>query len=948
MQSSDGKETAVVFPEGRIEDLPIEDEMRESYLTYAMSTIVDRALPDVRDGLKPSQRRVLVAMNDLNLGPRSKHRKCAKIAGDTSGNYHPHGETGVYPTLVRLGQHWSMRYPLIDPQGNFGSVDGDPPAAMRYTEARMTAVAMEMLQDLNLDTVDMQPNYDDTRTEPAVLPARLPNLLVNGSQGIAVGMATSIPPHNLTEVCDALEHLIDHPQATVRDLMRHIKGPDFPTGGILCGREGIAQGYHTGRGRVTVRAKTHTETTRGGKTQIVVTEIPYQVLKSTIIERIAAVVKDGRVKDVTDVQDHSDRTGMRIVIELRKGAEPKLVLNQLHRYTPLQSTFSIINIALVHGAPRTLTLRDLCVEYLAHRKEVIRRRTTFLLRRARQRAHVLEGLILAVADIDRIIELIKTSPDVPTARQRLMDTPLRLTERATVRALLPEAFAARAGGADQHRTGVQAEAILAMQLQRLTGLEIEKLARDYAKLVEEIAGYEGILREEALLLDIVREDLQELRRRYGDARRTEIVGEAGEIDIKDLIAEEDVVVTLSHEGYVKRMPLDTYRRQGRGGRGIVGADSREGDFTEQVFIASTHDYMLVLLDNGRLHWLKVYDVPSMARQSRGRAIVNLLQMRGQERICAVVAVREFDDRYFMTATRNGKVKKTPLAAYASPRRGGIQGVGVDEGDRIIGAAITRGRDDILLGTAGGQAIRFAETDVRPMGRTASGVRGIHLRAGDAVVDMAVVDPAATILSVCEKGYGKRTSFEEYRTQTRGGFGVISIRASERNGRVVAMKTLRDADELMLITQGGMVVRIAASDLRTIGRATQGVRVISLKPDDTLVSVARVASEESDRQPTTEPAGPSEQAAPASEADPSQPAEDAQRKTAPATEEVPRTEQHEPAAADEAAADEDVSAVEEEAPPADEAPAEDPAETERADEADEDDEDEEEEDDVTIL
>ena len=833
----------MIFENERIEDLQIEDELRESYLTYAMSTIMDRALPDVRDGLKPSQRRVLVAMNDLNLGPRSRHRKCAKIAGDTSGNYHPHGEGVVYPTLVRMGQDWSLRYPLVDPQGNFGSIDGDPPAAMRYTEARMRAAATEMLDDLNLDTVDKQPNYDDTRTEPTVLPSKFPNLLVNGAQGIAVGMATSIPPHNLGEVCDALLLLLDKPEATIDELMQHVKGPDFPTGGMICGRAGIHQGYHTGRSKLAVRAKMHTEQTRGGKTQIVVTEIPYQVLKTTIVERVAEVAKAGRIPDITDVQDHSDRTGMRIVIDVRRGAEPDVVVNQLYKFTPLQSTFSVINIALVNRAPRTLTLKETLAAFLDHRREVILRRTAFLLRRARQQAHRLEGLILAVADIDRIIEIIKSSPDVPIARRRLMEHPLRLTEQATVRQMLPESFITRASQSDQFFTGVQADAILGMQLQRLTGLEIQKLARDYGKLVEEIEGHEAILNSEALLLDVIREDLHDIKDRYGDERRTQIVGGVDDFDIADLIAEEDVVVTLSHAGYMKRTPLTTYRRQGRGGKGIIGSNAKEGDFVEQLFIASTHDYMLVFLNNGRMHWLKVYDLPSMARQSRGRAIVNLLDMKGDESICAVVAVREFDERFLVSATQKGRIKKTPLKAYSNPRRGGIQAMGLKAGDVVIGVAITRGTDEIVLGTRNGQAIRFKETDVRPMGRTAAGVKGINLRQDDSVVGMVIMDPMATLLTACENGHGKRTSFEVYRLQSRGGYGVINIRTSERNGDVVAMMSIREADELMMITSGGMIVRTGADGLRTIGRATQGVRIISLKPGQKLVAVAKVVADD---------------------------------------------------------------------------------------------------------
>ena len=835
-----------MFDGERIVDRSIEQEMRESYLTYAMSTIVARALPDVRDGLKPSQRRVLVAMNDLHLGPRSKHRKCAKIAGDTSANYHPHSGEGVYPTLVRMGQEWSLRSPLVDPQGNFGSIDGDPPAAMRYTEARMTGVAMEMLTDLTLDTVDMQRNYDDTRDEPTVLPGKFPNLLVNGSQGIAVGMATSLPPHNPREVCDGLLHLIDNTEATTLDLMKFVKGPDFPTGGMICGREGIVRGYTTGRGRVYVRARMHTEQSRGSKTQIIVTEIPYQVLKATLIERIALAVKTDKIPGITDVQDHSDRTGMRIVIDLRKGAEPDVVINQLYQYTPLQSTFSIINIALVNRTPRTLSLRDMMYYFLDHRKVVIGRRTAHLLRRARQSAHIFEGLILAVADIDRIIELIKTSPDVPTARTRLMAVKLTLTESATVRQLLPEKFIAKVDKGPQGLTGVQADAILGMQLQRLTGLEIEKLAREYGQLIEKIEGYEAILADDNLLLDIVREDIHEIRDKYGDERRTEIIAAAEEFDIEDLIAEEDVVVTLSHEGYIKRMPLTTYRRQGRGGQGIIGSDAKEGDFVEELFIASTHDYMLVFLDNGRMHWLKVYDVPSMTRQSKGRAIVNLLQI-GDEQICAVVAVREFDDRCLVTATRKGQIKKTALKAYSNPRKGGILATGVGKDDVVIDVAISHGNDEIILGTANGQAIRFNETDVRLMGRSAAGVRGINLRKGDAVIDMALADPMATLLTLCKNGYGKRTSFDEYRLQSRGGYGVINIKTTERNGKVVAMKSVRDADEIMLITQKGMIVRTGVSGIRSIGRATQGVRIITLKKGDSLVSVARVVADEDSGQ-----------------------------------------------------------------------------------------------------
>ncbi len=873
-----------VAPTGEvIVDLPIENEMRGSYLTYAMSTIMDRALPDVRDGLKPSQRRVLVAMNDLNLGPRSKHRKCAKIAGDTSGNYHPHGEACIYPTLVRMGQPWNTRSPLIDPQGNFGSIDGDPPAAMRYTEARMHAVATEMLHDLNLDTVDTQPNYDDTRNEPCVLPAKFPNLLVNGSQGIAVGMATSMPPHNPTEVCDALLHLIDNPDASLEDLMEFIQGPDFPTGGIICGKRGILEGYKTGRGRLCLRAKIHTETTRSGKVQVIVTEIPYQVLKSTIIESIANKVKDGKILDITDVQDHSDRKGMRIVVDLKKGSEPDVVINQLYKYTPLQITFSIINIALVNRAPRTLGLREILAYFIEHRKEVIRRRTAFLLRRARQRAHILEGLILAVADIDRIIELIKTSPDVDTARGRLMALELSMIEDAAVRQLLPESFLARTA-TPQQLTNVQAEQILNMQLRRLTGLEIEKLANDYAKVAEEIEGHEAILREESLLLDVIREDMYEMKAKYSNPRRTELAAPTGDFDIEDLIAEEDVVVTLSHEGYIKRLPLDTYRTQGRGGQGIKGGESKEGDFIDQIFIASTHDYLLFFLNTGRMHWLKVYDIPALSRISKGRAIVNLLQMEAGEKICAVINVREFDSgRSLVTATRNGQIKKTPLSAYGNVRKGGLIATGLKDNDQVIGVALTNGSNEILLATAAGKSVRFPEADAREMGRTAAGVRGIRLKGDDTVVGMVIVNPEATLLTACENGYGKRTNFDEYRVQSRGGSGIINIKTSDRNGPVVAVKSVLETDDLMMITINGKVVRITVDGINTIGRATQGVRLLSLKTDDKLIDVARISLPDEPEEPaedatSTEDAqaadAPAE--APTEEADaPEAPAEDAE-------------------------------------------------------------------------
>jgi DNA gyrase subunit A len=829
-----------------VQELLIEEEMKDAYLTYAMSVIISRALPDVRDGLKPSQRRILVAMNDLNLGPRAHYRKCAKVAGDTSGNYHPHGSDVVYPTLVRMAQWWAERYPLVDGQGNFGSIDGDPPAAMRYTEARMDRLAVEMLEDLEKETVDYEPNYDETREEPTVLPAKLPNLLVNGSSGIAVGMATSIPPHNLNEVCDAIIYLIDNPDCTVKDLMKIVPGPDFPTGGMICGRKGILEGYTTGRGTITVRAKAHTESARGGKTHIVVTEIPYGINKTRIIERAAQAVKDGKIEGIADIRDESDREGMRLVIELKRGEDERVILNKLYHQTSLQSTFSIINIALDKGRPRTMNLKEMLVAYKNHRGEVIRRRTVYLLKRARAREHTLFGLLYAVANIDEIIEIIRKSPDVPTAKDRLMkkawqfkitNLPGKRTDKANklLREATEEAL---------KLSSKQADAILGMRLQQLTGLEVEKLRDEWVEIRRKIEDYEAILREERLVLNIIAEDLHEMKATYGDARRTEIVGEVGDFDIEDLIAEENCVVTISHEGYVKRMPLSSYRRQGRGGKGIIGSTAKQGDFIEHMFVASTHDYILFFTNRGQCYWQKVYDIPQMSRQSKGRAIVNILKLRQGEWAAGFHPVREFDDRrQLVFATAKGMVKKTALSEYGNPRSGGIIAVKLAKNDTLIDVSITTGSDEIVLGTRRGQAIRFKETDVRSMGRVARGVKGINLAKGDEVVGMAVVDSGATLLTVCEKGYGKRTDFGEYRTQGRGGKGLINIKTSKRNGPVVAMRTVRDGDELMMITQQGQIVRIGVDSIRSIGRATQGVRVIRLGNDDKLVAVARVASDE---------------------------------------------------------------------------------------------------------
>ena len=847
----------------RFEDMRILEELKNSYLNYAMSVIVSRALPDVRDGLKPSQRRILVAMNDLNLGPRTKHRKCAKIVGDTGGNYHPHGDLATYGTLVRMGQNWSMRYPLVDPQGNFGSVDADPPAAMRYTEARLAAPAVEMLDDLNLDAVDFVPNYDETRTEPTVLPAKFPNLLVNGSTGIAVGMATNIPAHNVTEVCDALLLLIDDPDCGFKDIIKRLPGPDFPTGGIICGKRGIIDAYTTGKGHLKLRARVDIETPKKGKEKVVITEIPYMVVKTTIVCKIADCVRTGQIAEIADVRDESDRRGLRIVVEVKKDADTQVVLNKLYRYTPLESTFAIANIALVNSRPETLNIKQMLSCFIKHRKNVVRRRSRHLLKKCRNRAHVLEGLILAVSDIDEIIELIKKSPDPPTAKLNLMKKPLRLAESATLKEILPEAFIKQKSEGDHFLTGPQADAILTMQLQRLTGLEIKKLAKEYTGLTDQIEGYEAILASDQILLDVIREDIYEIKGKYGDKRRTKIAATVELLEIEDLIAEEQVTVTISHSGYVKRLPLDTYRKQARGGRGIIGSDTKEGDFIEHLFTASTHDYLLVFTNRGRCYWLRVYDVPSMSRQSKGRNIINLLNL-GNQTIASIINVRKFDaqdedkePRQLVMATKNGLVKKTALVAYSRPRATGVNAIKLDSNDDVIGVKLTTGTDQIILGTKDGMAIRFDEKQVRSMGRVARGVKGIKLRAKDAVVDMVIPEKKASLLTVCEKGYGKRTGLGDYRLQSRGGIGLINIKTTVRNGKVVALKAVHGQDELMMITANGMIIRTGLDQVRTIGRATQGVRLIKLKPGDKLVAAEKIVIENAVAQQKPEEKPPAE-------------------------------------------------------------------------------------------
>jgi len=800
-----------------IKELFIEEEMKDSYLSYAMSVIMSRALPDVRDGLKPSQRRILVAMNDLSLGPRSKSRKCAKIAGDTTGNYHPHGEQVVYPTLVRMAQDFNYRYPLVKGQGNFGSIDGDPPAAMRYTEARMTEVAMTIMEDLERETVDYVPNYDDTRTEPKVLPSKFPNLLCNGCSGIAVGMATSIPPHNVNEICDGITLVIDNPDVTIDDLMQVIKGPDFPTGALICGTEGIKEGYRTGRGTITVRARAHVETSNSGKKSIVVTEIPYQLNRDNILERIAELVRGEQLKGISDIRNESDREGSRLVIDLKKGEDEEVVLNQLYKHTKLQDSFSIIMIALVNNRPETLNLKQMLVYYIEHRRVIILRRTKYLLEKAQARAHILEGLKIALQHIDKIIKLIRNSDSVEIARQGLISQ-FSLSE-------------------------IQANAILDMKLQRLTGLEQGKIEEEYKKICAEIKEYQAILASDKLVLNIIKKDILEIKECFGDKRRTEIVAATTEFNIEDLIAEENVAVIITHEGYIKRLPLTAYRKQHRGGKGVTGADMKEGDFIEHLFVASTHDYILFFTDQGRVYWLKVYDIPQMGRTSKGRALINLLEFKEGENVSSLIPARDFDERQLVMATSHGIIKKTVLSAYGNPKKGGIIAINLDEGDKLIGVKLTNGKQDIILGTEQGKAMRFSEENVRTMGRVTHGVKGIKLKANDKVRDMVIVDENSSLLTVCENGFGKRTDFSEYPAHHRGGQGVINIKTTERNGKVVALIDVRDTDELIMITAKGMVIRTPINTIRAIGRNTQGVKLFDVEEGDKLVSVARVAPEE---------------------------------------------------------------------------------------------------------
>ncbi len=793
----------------------IEEEMKVSYLDYAMSVIIGRALPDVRDGLKPVQRRILYAMFREGLTPGKKYSKCAGVVGEVLKKYHPHGDSAVYDALVRLAQDFNMRYPLIDGQGNFGSVDGDPPAAYRYTEARLAPLAEELLRDIDKDTVDFIPNFDETTTEPTVLPTRIPNLLINGSSGIAVGMATNIPPHNLSEVIDALIVLLENPNATVNDLMQKIKGPDFPTGGIIYGIDGIVNAYTHGRGVIKLRARARIETPQKGPTQIIITDLPFQVNKAKLIERIAELVRNKKIEGISEIRDESDRDGIRVVIELKRGEMPQVILNNLYKHTQMETSFGIIMIALVGGQPRVLSLKRLLNHFIQHRREVILRRTRFELKKAEEKAHILEGLKTALDYLDEIITLIRASRSPEEAKQSLIDR-YPLSER-------------------------QAQAILDMKLQRLTGLEREKIIKDYEETIKEIARLKAILESEALVNQIIKDELLEIKDKYGDERRTDIVAEMEELTIEDLITEEEMVITISHRGYIKRNALSQFRSQRRGGKGLTGMETREEDYVEQLFLGSTHDYMLFFTNKGRLYWLKIYQIPEAGRASKGKAIVNLLQLSEGERVTTAISVRDFTEGYLVMFTKKGTVKKTPLREFSNPRGKGIIAITLPEGDELIAVRRTSGTNDLIIGTREGLVVRFREEDVRPMGRTATGVRGIRLSENDEVVAAEVVREKTTLLTVTENGYGKRTRIEEYPVHHRGGKGVITIKVNEKIGKVVGILQVTDEDEIMLITNGGKLIRTQAENISVLGRNTQGVKLMDVGEGDKVVSVGKVAN-----------------------------------------------------------------------------------------------------------
>jgi len=809
----------------KIVSVPIEEEMKNSYLAYSMSVIVGRALPDVRDGLKPVHRRVLYAMKELHLEHSKPYKKSARIVGEVLGKYHPHGDSAVYETMVRMVQEFSLRYPLVDGQGNFGSIDGDSAAAMRYTEARMASISESMLADIDKETVNFAPNFDATLEEPTILPSGIPNLLVNGSSGIAVGMATNMPPHNLTEVVDGIVHLIETPEAEIKDLMRFVKGPDFPTAGIICGREGIKDAYMTGRGKIILRARSAIEKQKNGKDFIIITEIPYQVNKSNLVTDIAALVQNKSVDGITDLRDESDKDGVRIVIELRRDVEAQIVLNYLYKHTQLETTFGIINLALVNNRPRVLNLKQLMSYFIDHRRVVIRRRTQFDLDKALRRAHILEGLRIALNNIEEVIATIRKAPSTPEAKVALIKK-FGLTE-------------------------IQAQAILEMQLQKLTGLERDKLEAEHAELLRAIDEYRAILADAKRIDAIIKKELLDLRGKFGDERRTEIAGKAEEIEMEDLIAEEDMAITISNTGYVKRIPVQAYRKQKRGGKGVTGMTTKEEDFVERLFVASSKDYLLIFSNKGIIRWLKVYEIPVASRQAKGKAIVNLLSFSNDEQISAIVAVKEFkDDQFLIMATSHGVVKKTRLSAYSNPRKGGIIGITLDEGDGLIGVEISDGKKEVILATKLGKSLRFQEKQLREIGRSARGVRGIGLAPKDLVVGMIVFDPDVdktgnTLLTCSSLGYAKRSKFEDYRTQSRGGKGIINLKCTSKNGDVVGVLVVHEDGELMTVTKQGMMIRCNPADVRLTGRSAMGVRLVAMDAGDAVASIANVVAREDD-------------------------------------------------------------------------------------------------------
>ena len=805
---------------GNIVSTDIENEMKDSYLDYAMSVIVGRALPDVRDGLKPVHRRIFMGMHDLSLTSRKPYRKSAKVTGDVTGNYHPHGTASVYDTIVRLAQDFSMRYVLVDGQGNFGSIDGDPPAAERYTEVRMSPFAEELLKDIDKNTVDFVPNYDNTREEPLVLPCAFPNFLVNGSTGIAVGMATNVPPHNLGEVIDGLMHLIDHPEATVKELIKFIQGPDFPTGGFILGRDGIVDAYTTGRGSVRMQAKARVELDKKERERIIVSELPYQVNKAQLIEKIAELVRDKKIEGITDLRDESDREGMRIVIEVSKSANAQVILNNLFNQTSLRTSFGIIMLALVAGQPRVLNLKGLLHHYLEHRKEVVIRRTKFDLDKAEKRAHILEGLRIAIDNLDKVIKTIRASKSTDEAKAALIQ--------------------------NFELSAIQAQAILEMQLRQLTNLEIKKIEEEYKEIIKTIEILKGILGSEKKLWQVIKEELTEIKTKYADPRRSEIIGKAEDIKVEDLIEEEQTVITVSHQAYIKRLPTDTYHKQRRGGKGIAGATMREEDFIERMYTASSHDYLLIFTNFGKVHWLKVYEIPEASRYAKGTALANVLKLSENEKISAVQPVKEFNDKLsILMATGEGLIKNTTLAAFDKPRAGGIIAITLGKGDTLVSAEITDGKQDVLLATKQGKSIRFAEKQVREVGRAGKGVKGIRLSKNDIVIGMEVVREGKSLLTATEKGYGKRTKLSAYRRQGRGGKGILNIKTTAKNGAAVSIAAVGEDDEIIVMTASGKVIRQRVKEIKATGRLAQGVRLIKMTDDDRLVSVVNVPKEETE-------------------------------------------------------------------------------------------------------